>query len=539
MKKALSGSRTEKALIIILCMLAVFTAGGLLLLSHYFNKEEELQRRQKESAEETSLDDITAVFPEYCNLNEKIPDISFTSESGKKISVKEFKGKPAILTFWASWCPDCRNELSHMNEFLNTAKKYGDINYILVNKSDNKKETKETAKKFLQDQRISLDTYYDEGLSAYNKLGIHAIPTTLFLDEQGVIRAWSTKPIVKNSVFEGYLKDLTEGSAKVTGNFVLGNLMDDRGGVHTIYDPTRGNAMNSDVLSESQGVMLEYALLRKDQQLFEKILSYITGVMRVNGLTAWKVNADKASEVNSLMDDFRIIGALLSANDLWGGYDQLINDYFGEIAKYGLHNRNYVDFYDARYRKYADRFTLCYGDLQTMSRLADRDDRFAEPYESAKKLILGGKISDGFPLYYSWYHYSTDSYASDDLNAAEAMVTLLHLAEAGLLPDDSMSWLKAQMDAGGVKARYKTDGTVVEGYNYDSTAVYALIAMIGEVKGDKKLQGKALGKMEKMRIMDTAYPYYGAFGMEDGSGITSFDQVMAMLAYEYTDKSAD
>jgi hypothetical protein len=95
------------------------------------------------------------------------------------------------------------------------------------------------------------------------------------------------------------------------------------------------------------------------------------------------------------------------------------------------------------------------------------------------------------------------------------------------------------MDAGGVKARYKTDGTVVEGYYYDSTAVYALIAMIGEIEGDKKLQGKAPKKMEKMRIMDTAYPYYGAFGLEDGSGITSFDQVMAMLAYEYTGKPAD
>ena len=537
MKKAFARSRMEKVLIIILCMLIVFTAGGLILLSHYYNEKEELQKRQKENAEETSLDDITAILPEYCNLNEKIPNISFTSESGKRITMKEFEGKKVILTFWASWCPDCRNELSHINEFISTTKKYGDINYILVNKSDNAKETKETAKKYLADQGISMDTYYDEGLSAYKGLGIHAIPTTFFVDEHGVIRAWCTKPIVKNSVFEGYLKDLTEGSGKVTGDFILNNLMDERGGVHTAYDPSQANAMNnSDVLSETQGVMLEYALLRKDQQLYEKILSYITQIMRVNGLTSWKVSGGKPSEVNSLLDDLRIMGALLSANDLWGGYDQLIDSYLGEIVKYGLHNRNYVDFYDTRFQKYADRFTLCYGDLQVMSRLADQDDRLTESYESAKSLILGGKISEEFPLYYSWYDYSTDSYVPDDLNAAEAMVTLLHLAEAGLLPDDSMTWLKTQMDAGGVKARYKTDGTVVEGYNYDSTAVYALIAMIAEVKGDKQLQGKALKKMEKMRIMDTAYPYYGAFGMEDGSGITSFDQVMAMLAYEYTNK---
>ncbi len=538
MKKTLPRSRVEKILIMILCILTVFTAGGLLFLSHYFNKEE-LLKSQRGNADETSLDDITAIFPENCNINEKIPDIRFTNESGDIVTMKDFLGKPAILTFWASWCPDCRKELSHIREFLNTSKVYGDINYILINRTDNKKETKETAKKYLSEQGIAMDTYYDKDMTACQELGLHAIPTTLFLDEHGVIRSWSLKPIEKTSVFEGYLKDLTEGSGKVTGDFVRNHLMDDRGGVHTIYDPEADSAIKSDVLSETQGVMLEYALLRKDQQLFEKILSYINGVMRVNGITSWNVSNDKPSEVNSLLDDFRILGALLSANDLWGGYNQLITSYSDEIAKYGIYNRNYVDFYDSGYKKYADRFTLCYGDLPVMSRLAILDERFTQPYESAKKLILGGKISEGFPLYYSWYDYNKNSYVSDDLNTAEAMVTLLHLAEAGLLGDDTMAWLKTQMDAGGVKARYKTDGTVVEGYNYDSTAVYALIAMIGEIEGDKKLQGKALKKMEKMRIMDTAYPYYGAFGLEDGSGITSFDQVMAMLAYEYTGKPAD
>lgn len=538
MKKAPPRSRVEKVLILILCILTVFTAGGLLFLSHYFNKEK-LLKSQSESVDETSLDDITAILPEYCNINEKIPDIRFTGESGDVVTMKEFEGKPTIITFWASWCPDCRKELSHIGEFINTSKNYGDINYILINRTDNKKETKETAKKYLSEQGITMDTYYDEGMTACQELGLHAIPTTLFLDEHGVIRAWSIKPIEKTSVFEGYLINLAEGSGKVTGNFVLNHLMDDRGGVHTIYDPEENSAIKSDVLSETQGVMLEYALLRKDQQLFEKILSYINGVMRVNGITGWSVTNNKPSEVNSLLDDLRIMGALLSANNLWGGYDQLITNYSEEIEKYGIHNRNYVDFYDSGYKKYADRFTLCYGDLSVMSQLAVMDERFKQPYESAKELVLGGKISEGFPLYYSWYDYNKNSYASDDLNTAEAMVTLLHLAEAGLLADDSMTWLKAQMDAGGVKARYKTDGTVVEGYNYDSTAVYALIAMIGEIQGDSRLQGKALKKMEKMRIMDTVYPYYGAFGMEDGSGITSFDQVMAMLAYEYTGKPAD
>ena len=118
-----------------------------------------------------------------------------------------------------------------------------------------------------------------------------------------------------------------------------------------------------------------------------------------------------------------------------------------------------------------------------------------------KKLVVEGKISEDFPLYYSWYNYKTGEYEKDDLNTAEAMVTLLHLAEAGLLKDDTAQWLKSQMDREGIKARYTVSGEVVDGYNYDSTAVYALVAMIAEKIGDKDLQGKALKKMEKMRIV--------------------------------------
>lgn len=544
MKRVPPQNRMEKFLIIIFCILLFLIIGGLLLLSHYFNVDEELKNKEKERIEEssksepdtkeTSLDDITSMLPEFCNLNEKIPNITVTDESGKKVSIRNFEGKPTIITFWASWCPDCQEELSHFNSFRDIMKSYGNINYILINRSDGNKETSEKAEQYLTSSKINNGTYYDYGLTAYKELGLHSIPTTLFLDEQGIVRAWSIKPITKDSVFEGYLRFMTEGSGKVTGDFVTGCLMDSKGGVHAMYDPKGAGKQTSEVLSETQGIVMEYAVLRNDQQLFNRTLSYITENMWTNGLIAWKVKGDKPSGVNALLDDIRILNALISAQHQWGGYDKQINNFTESLAKYGKKGGQYVDFYDSHLKQYATRFTLCYGDLQTMKELSDRDDRFTKPYEITKKLVSEGKISSKFPLYYSWYNYKTNSYATDNLNTAEAMLTLLHLAEVDLLPEDSLEWLRAQMKRGGVKARYNVEGEVVAGYNYDSTAVYALIAMIAKEIGDQQLQGMALKRMENMRIIDTSYPYYGAFGMEDGTGINSFDQVLAMLAYEYT-----
>jgi thiol-disulfide isomerase/thioredoxin len=544
MRPVMPLTKIEKILITILCFLAVVTLAGWILLAVYSPKEEELLdqssgnaaewRQDEQKAEETSLDDITSILPDNCNLNQKIPDISFEDENGKEVSVQAFEGKVTVITFWASWCPDCQKELPLINKFLDTAKGYGDINYVLVNKLDNEKETKVKANQYLSQQGIQVKTYYDNGLTAYKKLGLHNIPTTLFLDEQGIVRAWSPRQITEVSVFEGFLKDTVEGSGKVTGDFVTGHMMDSKGGVHTIYDTSREKTEASDVLSETQGAMLEYAVLRNDRELFDKILYYVNSVMKSHGLTAWKVTENKPAHVNSLLDDFRIINALTAANRLWGGYDEAIRNYTNAIDRYGVNNGYYVDFYDSKYKQYGKRFTLCYGDLQTMSELALQDEKLKEPYEKAQKLIVEGKISEDFPLYYSWYNYKTNEYEKDDLNMAEAMVTLLHLAEADRLPEDTVTWLKEQMNREGIKARYSVDGKVLDGYNYDSTAIYALVAMIADKIGDEDLQGKALKKMEKMRIVNTAYAYHGAFGLEDGTGITSFDQIMAMLAYEYT-----
>lgn len=544
MKPVLPLTKIEKFLLIILGLLAfTILVGGILLLFIPSKGEKGISqssgngtewRQEEMSPENTYFTDKTSLLPDFCNLNEKIPDISFEDESGKAVSMREWEGKVTILTFWASWCPDCQKEMSSLNQFLDRAKAYGDINYVLINKLDHKKETREKASQYLSQQGIGIRTYYDNDLKAYHQLGLHNIPTTLFLDQQGIIRAWSSKPITQVSVFEGLLKDTIEGSGKVTCDFVTSNMMDENGGIHSNYNTLREKTEESDVLSETQGTMLQYAVLRKDRVLFEKTFSYITSKMNLGGFTAWKITNGKPANVNSLLDDLRILNALISANDLWGGYEEPIRTYTSGISRFGVKDGRYVDFYDRKYKQYANRFTLCYGDLKTMSELALQNENLKEPYEHAKKLILEGKISDSFPLYYSWYNYKTNQYETDDLNMAEALITLLHLAEADLLPKESVAWLKTEMNKEGIKARYTVDGKVVEGYHYDSTAIYALTAMIAERIGDKDLQGKALRKMETMRIVNTSYAYHGAFGMEDGTGIIAFDQLMAMLAYEYT-----
>src|SRR4029077_8399645 len=44
------------------------------------------------------------------------PEFSLASPEGKKISLKDFRGKTLFLNFWATWCEPCREEMPAMEK---------------------------------------------------------------------------------------------------------------------------------------------------------------------------------------------------------------------------------------------------------------------------------------------------------------------------------------------------------------------------------------------------------------------------------------
>lgn len=48
------------------------------------------------------------------------PDVTFTTVTGKQIALKSLQGKPVLVTFWATDCPGCIEEIPHLVELYNT-----------------------------------------------------------------------------------------------------------------------------------------------------------------------------------------------------------------------------------------------------------------------------------------------------------------------------------------------------------------------------------------------------------------------------------
>lgn len=111
----------------------------------------------------------------------------------------ELKGKPAIVEFWATWCPPCRKSIPHLNEI---SKKYKDKGLVVVGITD---EDKATVEKFRKGTPMEYTVALDEGQLG-RKLGINGIPHAFVVDKEGKV-VWHGHPLeLDDKTLEGVLK---------------------------------------------------------------------------------------------------------------------------------------------------------------------------------------------------------------------------------------------------------------------------------------------------------------------------------------------
>lgn len=103
------------------------TAAGVLRLHNAGGAAEagkpETQNTSGQSSELTETLDKT---PDNCTLNQKLPDLSFTKENGDRLTLSSMRGKIVVLTFWASWCPHCQEELKQASQIKRIKDSYKD-----------------------------------------------------------------------------------------------------------------------------------------------------------------------------------------------------------------------------------------------------------------------------------------------------------------------------------------------------------------------------------------------------------------------------
>ena len=126
-----------------------------------------------------------AVIEEDDPSLEMAPDFRMTDRSGNTVSLSDFRGKPVIINFWATWCGPCQMELPYFNEAYAA---YGDqIHFLMVDLVDGSYETESGTMDFVDTNGYRFPLYFDylgEGSSLYQ---VTAIPMTVAINSYGRI----------------------------------------------------------------------------------------------------------------------------------------------------------------------------------------------------------------------------------------------------------------------------------------------------------------------------------------------------------------
>lgn len=129
------------------------------------------------------------------------PDFEVLDNDGNTVRLSDFRGKPVVLNFWATWCPPCKAELP---DFDRSAATYGDeVTFLMVNLTDGGRDTVSGVREFVAANGYTFPVYFDTRYSAANAYRVSSIPTTYFINAEGEIVSYKVGMVSASELEKG------------------------------------------------------------------------------------------------------------------------------------------------------------------------------------------------------------------------------------------------------------------------------------------------------------------------------------------------
>jgi len=125
------------------------------------------------------------------------PDFQLPNLEGQSISLSDFRGNPVLINFWASWCSPCIYEMPFIQEVYEEWSGQG-----LVVLAINKGESLSTVNDFMQSGNFSFPVLLDINQYVALEYNARSIPTTFFIDKDGMIQAIKVGPFLSKAEIE-------------------------------------------------------------------------------------------------------------------------------------------------------------------------------------------------------------------------------------------------------------------------------------------------------------------------------------------------
>ena len=116
-------------------------------------------------------------------VGDPAPDFSVALFDGSHLTLSELRGKVALLNFWATWCPPCRQELTRVQKDL--IDRFAGRDFLFLPVSRGEKRSDVAA--FREKTGYTFPMGLDSTRTIYDRYATNFIPRNYLIDRDGRI----------------------------------------------------------------------------------------------------------------------------------------------------------------------------------------------------------------------------------------------------------------------------------------------------------------------------------------------------------------
>lgn len=114
---------------------------------------------------------------------EKVPAFVVEMFDGRKIDVKDLRGKIVLINFWATWCPPCQEEMKRVQKEIIDRFKDKDFVFLPISREENREQIARFRKRYGYTFPMGMDSDRE----IFSKFAKSGIPRNFIIDRDGRI----------------------------------------------------------------------------------------------------------------------------------------------------------------------------------------------------------------------------------------------------------------------------------------------------------------------------------------------------------------
>jgi peroxiredoxin len=124
------------------------------------------------------------------------PDFTLENLDGSAVRLSEWRGKPVLINFWATWCGPCEVEMPAIEAIYTAQRETGFV--VLAIAVD---DSAENVQRFAEKHGLSFQPLLDDGMVARDYL-VFGLPTSFFVGVDGTITDVHTGMLTEKEIEE-------------------------------------------------------------------------------------------------------------------------------------------------------------------------------------------------------------------------------------------------------------------------------------------------------------------------------------------------